>query len=110
MDDHRFIRGTLLSNEWVLAVRTQANLLVTGRRTVVDRAIREVAPSLPQPIVRVTCTLPLTLPTDASTLILDDVDALTEAEQTALLEYLDDAAMHVISSTATPLYPRVQAG
>ena len=115
MDDHGIIRGTfpaLLNDEWLLAVRTQANLLVTGRRTVVARAIREVAPWLRQPIVRVTCTLPLALPMDASTLILDDVDALTDAEQTTLLKYLDaaQAAMQVISSTATPLYPRVQAG
>jgi len=112
MDDHGIVSPPLLGNEWLLAVRTQANLLVTGHRTVVDRAIREVAPWLRHPIVRVTCTLPLTLPIEASTLILDDVDALTDAEQTALLKYLDDAqaAMQVISSTATPLYPRVQAG
>ena len=112
MDDHGFIRGTLrtrpLGDEWVLAVRTQANLLVTGRRAVIDRAIREVSPWLRHPIVRVTCNLDLTLPMDASTLILHGVEALTDAEQTTLLKYLDGAhsAMQVISSTAAPLYPR----
>ena len=116
MDEHGFIRGTFRTrpecDEWVLAVRTQANLLVTGRRAVIDRAIREVSPWLRHPIVRVTCNLDLTLPMDASTLILHGVDALTDAGQTTLLRYLDGAhsAMQVISSTAAPLYPLVQAG
>ena len=116
VDDHGFVRGTFptraLSDQWVLAVLTKANLLVTGRRAVVDRAIREVSPWLRHPIVRVTCRPALTLPVDASTLILHGVDALTDAEQTKLQRYLDGAhtATQVISSTAAPLYPLVQAG
>jgi transcriptional regulator of aromatic amino acid metabolism len=44
--------------------------------------------------------------------ILQDVGALTRADQHRLLDWLDDAAgrTQVVSTTPAPLWPRVQAG
>jgi sigma-54-interacting transcriptional regulator len=45
-------------------------------------------------------------------MILQDVDALTHADQRRLLDWLDQAAgrTQVVSTTPAPLLPRVQAG
>jgi hypothetical protein len=56
----------------------------------------------------------LVLPPVASarTMILQDVGALTDADQRRLLDWLDQAAgrTQVVSTTAVSLWPRVQAG
>jgi hypothetical protein len=57
---------------------------------------------------------PLVLPpvARARTLILQDVGALTRADQHRLLDWLDRAAgrTQVVSTTPASLWPRVQAG
>jgi transcriptional regulator of acetoin/glycerol metabolism len=57
---------------------------------------------------------PLVLPpvARARTLILQDVGALTHADQYRLLDWLDRAAgrTQVVSTTPASLWPRVQAG
>ncbi len=73
------------------------------------------APMATAPMATALCTgEPLVLPpvARARTLILQDVGALTYAEQHRLLDWLDRAAgrTQVVSMTPASLWPRVQAG
>ena len=73
------------------------------------------APMATAPIATALCTgEPLVLPpvARARTLILQDVGALTHADQHRLLDWLDRTSgrTQVVSTTPASLWPRVQAG
>ena len=56
--------------------------------------------------------LELPLPGRAATLVLQDVNELTDDDQHDVLRWLDETAgrIRVVSTTAVPLWPRVKAG
>ena len=98
-------------DDWSLACRSRANLLVTGPRPATNAFIAALTPSLRSPIARLACDGPLHLPAGGATLILNDVDALDGRQQEALLQWISASfsTPRVISITTTPLYPRIQA-
>jgi hypothetical protein len=100
-----------LMDDWALVRRSRANVLVTGPRTATDAFIVALTPSLRLPIASLTCDGPLRLPARGGTLILNDVDALADREQEALLQWINASfsTPRVISVSTTPLYSRVQA-
>jgi len=105
-------RIALPADDWALARRSRANLLVTGPRAATDEVIVALTPSLRSPIARLKCDRVLRFPTAGGTVILDDVDALANRQQEELLQWINASISRprVISVTSSPLYTRVQAG
>jgi hypothetical protein len=98
-------------DDWALARRSRANVLVIGPRPATDAFIVALTPSLRSPITRLTCDGSLRLPSGGGTVILNDVDTLDSRQQEALLQWINASfsTPRVISVTTTPVYPRVQA-
>lgn len=92
----------------------RVNLLLKGRVGVIHSLIGELLPDLRDPIARWRAGEQLVLPQSAATatLILQDVDLLTAADQQHLLEWLESAVgrTQVVSTTSAQLLPRVENG
>ena len=116
--------GPPLLKDWHLAREAQVNLLLMGNPRVnllligMDAGVWNVLETLLLNLDRpVTTWCPgdtLTLPSSSrtGTLILHDVGTMTPEEQRLLLDWLDRAAgrTQVVSTTPTPLMPRVKSG
>ena len=109
---------------WPMARATNADLLVvsmpgvhlllTGTGELIQVALMRLIPSLSGPIQTWTPGRPIILPaaTEAGTLIVRDVDALSAFEQYRLLKWLETPNLRtrVISTTTAHLRSRVQNG
>jgi Sigma-54 interaction domain len=101
-----------------LARAARVNLLVIHGEAVLQDLLEWLMLDLQSPIATPVATCrtgePLVLPpvARARTLILQDVGALTHADQHRLLDWLDRAAgrTQVVSTTPASLWPRIQAG
>jgi hypothetical protein len=97
-----------------LARAARVNLLVIHGEAVIQDLLEWLMLDLQKPIATRCTGERLVLPPVASarTLILQDVGALTRADQHRLLDWLDRAAgrTQVVSATPASLWPRVQAG
>ena len=97
-----------------LARAARVNLLIIHREGVLFGGLEWLTLDLQKPIATWCTGEPLVLPPVAwaRTMILQDVGALTHADQHRLLSWLDRAAgrTQVISTTPAPLLPCVQAG
>jgi hypothetical protein len=105
-----------------LARAARVNLLVIHGEAVVQDLLEWLMLDLQHPIATPMATPMATLRTGerlvlppvawARTMILQDVGALTRADQHCLLDWLDRAAgrTQVVSATPASLWPRVQAG
>jgi hypothetical protein len=116
--------GTQLPDHWRLARAAHVDLLLMGMPRVnlllvaPDGVVRYVLESLllnlREPIVRWSPGHSLHLATvdHCATIILHDVGNLPPREQLDLLEWLEraDGRAQVVSTSATPLLPRVQCG
>jgi hypothetical protein len=92
----------------------RVNLLLIGIDGGVWNVLRTLMPDLHEPIATWTAGQRLVLPpvSRTGTLILHDVGALSLDDQRRLLEWSERAAglAQIISTTSTPLLPRVHAG
>jgi hypothetical protein len=90
------------------------NLLLIAPDGVVRHVLKSLLLDLWEPVARWSPGEPLTLPLPAlaGTMILHDVHALPAADQRRLLDWLELAKgrTQVVSTTSTPLLPRVNAG
>jgi hypothetical protein len=92
----------------------RVNLLLLGPDTVTQNVLELLLPDLHDPITT-WCPgerLMLRPPTQAGTMIFYDVGALARDDQRRLLEHLGRATIRpqVVSTSSTPLLPRVHAG
>jgi Sigma-54 interaction domain len=109
-----FDRASRLWEDCRLARAARVNLLVIHGNGVVRDLLEWLTLDLQKPIATWCTGERLVLPPVASTrtIILQDVGALTDADQHRLLDWLDRARgrTQVVSTTPAPLLPRVQAG
>jgi hypothetical protein len=93
---------------------SRVNLLLMGTDEVVRAALNRLMPTLRGPIETWTADAPLHLPapSQSGTLILRNVEDLSEVDQYCLLKWLEmPAGRTQVVSTSTPLLPsRVEAG
>jgi hypothetical protein len=103
-----------LPEDWRLARRTRANLLLIHANGVIQRVLELLQPDLDEPIATWRPGERLVLPPEAraGTMILQDVGALATDDQRRLLDFLERASgrTQIVSTTAAPLLPRVEAG
>ncbi len=92
----------------------RTNVLVVGNAEATRIVVDMLRLDLRGPIVRWRAGQPLDLPTPtrAATLVLENLAQLTNEEQLRVLRWLDEVRgnIRVVSTTATPVWPRVQAG
>jgi hypothetical protein len=117
-------RVSHLPDHWRLARAAHVDLLLMGMPRVnlllvaPDPVVRYVLESLlldlREPIARWSAGEPFDLPTpgESGTLVLRDVHALTPADQLHLLDWLElaEGRTQVVSTSSTPLLPRVHSG
>ncbi len=79
--------------EWESITAKHHNVLLQGRQSATTRTIEILQPYLLEP------------------LILEDITALTSAEQTRLRHWLDDLeSLQIVSTTDRPVFPLVEHG
>jgi Sigma-54 interaction domain len=98
----------------LLGALPRVNLLLIGVDREMWRPLEKRLLDLREPLVVWSPGRDLSLPevTQVGTLILNDVDALSHADQHQLLDWLEPPGrrMRVISTTSAPLFARVEAG
>lgn len=119
-----FESGSQRTNHWQLARAAHVDLLLMGMprinllliapEGVVRHVLRSLSFDLWEPVAEWMSGEPLTLPSPSSagTIILHDVHALAMPDQRRLLDWLEltKGRTQVVSTTPTPLLPRVQIG
>jgi hypothetical protein len=91
----------------------RVNLFMVGPRSLTQNLLDLLLPDLHDPIATWFPGEPLALPaTGSGTLIFYDIGALAYDDQRRLLDHLSGAAERpqIISTSSTPLLPRVHAG
>ena len=91
----------------------RVNLFLVGPRSVTQNLLDLLLPDLHDPIATWFPGEPLKLPAAGSgTMIFYDIGALAYDDQRRLLDHLSGAAQRpqIISTSSTPLLPRVHAG
>jgi len=92
----------------------RTNLLLVGTDGAMRIVLEMLWPQLREPIQRWRPGQRLDLPAPGrvATLLLHDVNELTDEDQERLLHWLDDAAgrIRVVSTTKVQLWPRVKTG
>jgi hypothetical protein len=95
-----------------VARATRANVLVVGPEPLVKNVLKLVAPAARHDglVQSGGGRLHLPSPLGQSTVVVQDVDALTIAEQRQLLEWLDapTTRTQVISTASMPMLPRIE--
>jgi hypothetical protein len=102
-----------LPEDWQLARTARLNLHLIHRNRSIENVLKMVAEDLLKPIAIWKPGERLVLPSAgrAGTIILHDVGALSRDDQQQLLQWLESAAnTQVVSTTQSPLLPRVQNG
>ncbi len=103
------VRG---DQDWRALLRTRANVLVTGSKGALDGFVGACRSELRRPLSIVSAAGPLSLHW-SSTLVITDVDRLDTASQRTLAAWIHDpenSDTQIISLTAVPLFPLVDAG
>jgi Sigma-54 interaction domain len=108
-------RDTYVAEEdWRLARTAHVNLLLIHRNREIQNLLDLIVSDLPKPVATWRPGERLLLPPSArpGTLVLRDVGALSADDQERLAKWLEDAEgrTQVVSTTASPLLPRVQSG
>jgi hypothetical protein len=111
-EDWAMARDALMDLQ--LARMPRVNLLLIGADGVTQNALNMLLPGLRTPIETCRASERLALPssTQAGTMILRDVDALTTDDQHRLLNWLELCVgrTQVVSTTGSPLLSRVEEG
>ena len=119
-----FEGGSQRAKHWQLARAAHVDLLLMGMPRinllliapdgVVQHVLQSLMPDLREPVARWSPGQPLRLPSPAlaGTIVLHDVHDLPLGDQRRLLDWLElsKGRTQVVSTTSTPLLPRVQAG
>jgi hypothetical protein len=97
-----------------VARTSRANVLVVGPQQLVKNVVKLMAPATRRDGPVQSQGGQLRLPSSSlqrSTVVVQDIDALTAAEQRQLLEWIDvsNTFTQVISTASIPLLPRVEA-
>ncbi|MGH9370544.1 MAG: hypothetical protein ACRD15_03320 [Vicinamibacterales bacterium] len=109
------LRGAQGAHEDLLQVALpRVNLLLTGKGRVIQNVLNSLVGKLDQPIASWCPGEQLVLPPAerAGTMVLHEIGALDLQDQIRLLEWtgLSMGRTQVVSTTAAPLLPRVEAG
>ena len=91
----------------------RVNLFLVGPRSAAQDLLDLLLPDLHSPIATWFPGEPLVVPApETGTMIFFDVGALAYADQRRLLDHLERTPVlpQIISTSSTPLYPRVHAG
>jgi hypothetical protein len=103
-----------MDEEWGVARRGAANLLLTGPDGLVETIIDALRPDFCRPIKVWRPDSRLVLPPigGTGTLILQDVGAMTPDDQRRLCDWLEVTAgrTRVVTTTRQPLFPKLEAG
>ena len=97
-------------DDWCLIHEFRANTLIVGPEDLTRTALGELRPLLAEPVITVSAMAPGPIaPPEGGTFILSDVWCLSLPDQHRLLAALDgrSAAMHVISTTTSPILAQV---
>jgi hypothetical protein len=95
--------------DWRALRLTQANTLLIASAFAADQLVDHAKTFLRVPIHECDCAEGLSLPADASTVILRHVDALALEDQAALLRWLvRPARVQLLSVCEKPLFPLVE--
>lgn len=87
------------------------NALLCGPPSTIDAALAALEPYFPQPVVRWSADNFRSLPCRArGTVILEHAEAYEQEQQRALLKWLDEARVQVVSTTDRPLVDLVERG
>ena len=107
-------RKGLIEDELRLVEQHRVNLLLMGQADVVQPMVEALAARFHQPVGTWSPGERLVLPPAerTGTMVINDVGALGLQDQIQLLEWLSSAAgrTQVVSTTSSPLLPRVQSG
>lgn len=93
--------------------RQHPNMLLVGSSAFTNAALKLIDPRLPQPAAAWTPYESRCVPGGSyAALIIHGVDRTDGEQQTQLCEWFDTRARHVqvVSTSAVPLYPMVEAG
>ena len=99
--------------EWRILKTARCNVLVTAIPDAVERLLAALTPYLDQPVWCWTPDTVLPPPGDVRTLVIHNVDALSDYQQRELLSWLEQSAVtrsRVVSTTTVRLVPLVAAG
>ncbi len=98
--------------EWETITAKHNNVLLQGPQRATTRTIELLQPYLMEPLIwRRPGKLLKLIPHRPRTLILEDITALTSAEQTRLRGWLDDLeSLQIVSTTDRPVFPLVGQG
>lgn len=90
----------------------RVNLFLVGPRSATQSLLELLLPDLHNPIATWFPGEPLTLPARTGTMIFYDIGALASGDQRRLLDHVRDGTgeAQIISTSSTPLLPRVHAG
>ena len=102
--------GLPSSARWTSLLSTRANMLVTGAAEALDAFVRAARPAMREP-VRWAADSTALRAEPAPTLILSEVNALDDAGQQWLMQWLNephDEHTQIISLTWVPLFPLVE--
>jgi len=98
---------------WATLLETHRNVLVTGPQRATEAFVRAAVARLRPPVHHVECESGLSLTPGPATLILRNVEALSDAHQQALTRWLDEEpnrGTQILSLSSAPLYTLVTAG
>jgi hypothetical protein len=111
---HERTRNGLIEEELRLVEQHRVNLLLMGQADVVQPMVEALAARFHQPVGTWSPGERLVLPPAerTGTMVINDVGALGLQDQIQLLEWLGSASgrTQVVSTTSSPLLPRVQSG
>ncbi len=100
-------------SDWRLARNASVNVLITGDPEDVQHAFALLTPSLTVPIWCWRRDTRLPPPDEVRTLVVHQIDELSDREQRELLSWLELASMtrtRVVSTTSVPIFELVAAG
>jgi hypothetical protein len=100
-------------DDWRIATTNRCHVLITGAAHAVEQSLAALTPHLEPPVYYWTSDTVLPSPRAVKTLVIRNVDVLSAERQSALLSWLELAAIapvRVVSTSAVPLFERVTAG
>ena len=103
----------LTASEWEGLWTWRYNVLLEGPKPSTDSFVQLLVPHLPKPLLWNPIQMPYALlARDCGALVLQNVGALSRAEQVDLLRWINESNQRrqVISTSARPLFPLVASG
>lgn len=99
--------------EWSIITTAHHNLLIVGSPPEISTMVQAVERYLQQPVVRCHAQPGVALPEpEEGTLIVSDVTALDPAQQTRMLEWMNNIRrdVQVVCTSSQPIFRRVLSG